>query len=260
MDYNEYNSNGNKKKINISGILGDRQKRAWLILSIYLLFIFILIAMVRSSYSNSNVESNKDSVSNNKELKDQKSEVNNEILKEEKDELDNLFSFIDQNNYNFDFVLNYNNDEYITKGKRYNNKFEFSYSNKEQSISFIGTETNLKMKKDDSYINIVFPYTYFNYFDNNLIKKIIRDSSYNEINKTYEITSSKLNNLLNLSKEENDLSINTIELETKNNRVVGIKIDFSNALKQIDSTENTAKISLNYSNFGLIDDFNASFE
>ena len=258
MDYNEYDSNGNKKKINIAAIISDKQKRAWLILGLYFIFIFFLIVLLRSSYSYENIEKNNKTESENKNEIIKEDEPKN-IEKDNLDELDNMFSFIDQNNYNFVFTLNYNNEEYVTNGKRYNNKFDFTYSNKDQSIYFVGTTNNLKMKKDDVFLSIVFPYTYFNYFDNDIIKKIIRNSTYNETSKIYEITSKKLNEILGHS-DTDDLSINTFELVTKNNKIVKINADFTKALATLDSSETNAKISLNYSDFGLIDDFNVTFE
>ncbi len=254
MDYNEYDSNGNKKKINFNTIINDKQKRAWLILGMYFIFIFAIIVLIRSNYSNNEQKESK------KETNEQIEETNNNKESEEKDELDKMFSYIDENNYNFKFMLNYNNEQLETIGKRYNNKFEFTYSNKGQSLYFLGTVSNLKMKKDDSYISIVFPYTYFNYFDNNVIKEIIRNSIYNYNSNKYEISSKKFNEILNHSATIDNDGINTIELITKNNKVVEIKVDFSSALAMIDPSETTAIISLNYYDFGLIDDFNISFE
>ena len=258
MNYNEYDSNGNKKKINIAEIISNKQKRAWLILGLYFIFIFFLIVLLRSSYSYENTEINNEAENENKDEIIKKDEPKI-IEKENIDELDEMFSFIDQNNYNFVFTLNYNDEEYITNGKRYNNKFDFTYSNKDQSINFLGTSSNLKMKKDDAFLSIVFPYTYFNYFDNDVIKKIIRNSTYNEISKMYEITSKRFNEILGHNATD-DLSINTLELVTKNNKIVNINVDFTNALKTLDSSETIAKISLNYSDFGLIDDFSITFE
>ncbi len=254
MDYNEYNSKGNKKKINISNILNDRQKRAWFILGAYFIIMLIIVAMLRSTYS-----SNKNKEPNNEvEETEEKNNQNNE--KKEKDELDNMFSYIDENNYSFHFKLNYNDEEYITNGKRNNNKFEFTYSNNNQDLYFLGTVGNIKMKKDDSIVSIVFPYTYFNYFDNDILKKVIRASTYNEENKKYEITSNKFNEVLGHNSATDDTNINTIELIVKNNKIVEINVDFSYALSTLDPSETKAIINLSYSDFGLIDDFNASFE
>ena len=258
MDYNEYDSNGNKKKSSIVDLFLDKQKRSLLIVVIYIVLIFFLVIFVRNSISKDYKDNSNDN-SNVIEVNEKVDENDNEKEVEEKvyDNLDEMFSFIDNNNYNFSFILDYNNDQFITEGIRYNNKYNFTYKNKDQILYFLGTVGNLKMKNNDRYTNIVFPYTYFNYFDNNLIKKVIRESNY--VDGKYEISTSKFNELLNYESSSKN-GLNTIELFTRNNKVVEIKIDFTDALSSITLNESLAVIDLKYSNFGLIDDFNVDFD
>ena len=259
MDYNEYDSNGNKKKNGIIDIFTDKQKRSLLIIGFYLVLIFFLIVAVRNANSK-DYKDNSNNIIDSEDKKETEEIVNVKEVEEKKvydDDLDEMFSFIDENNYNFSFVLNYNDDQFITEGIRYNNKYEFTYKNNDQVLYFLGTVGNLKMKNNDRYTSIVFPYTYFNYFDNNLIKKVIRESNY--VDGKYEISTSKFNGLLNYEPSSKN-GLNTIELVTKNNKVVEIRIDFTDALSSITLNDSLAVIDLNYSNFGLIDDFKADFD
>ena len=130
MNYNDYDSNGNKKDFNFTDLMTDKKQRSRLILGIYVVLIIILIIMIRVGNKSN---SSKDKVVKNNDV---------EEIKEEKpkDEYDELFSLIDGNNYEFRYSLTLDNDIYIAEGKRYSNKFNFTFVKEgEIPIEFLGT-------------------------------------------------------------------------------------------------------------------------
>lgn len=250
MNYNDYDSNGNKKKFNLLDIADSRQKRSILILAFYLIIIIILIVVVRISMKSNNEQPKEEEKIEEKELEPVK----------DKDNVDELFSFIDQNNYSFTFSFNSDGIDYVTTGKRYDNKYSFTFSNGEQVLTFLGTKGNIKiMNEDGSYMASNFPIVFMNYFDNELLKKIVRNSSV--VNGIYEITNEKIYEIIGRKVSGEDGSgINTIELNLKNNKVVGLVIDVTNAIKEDKTAPVMSKITLEYKDFGLIDDFDVSFQ
>ena len=256
MNYNEYDSNGNKKKFNFSDAINDKQQRARIILLIYFIFIVILIIFIRLSLSSSNNL-------NNEEIEEPNNNEEKVTYEEEdtkpKDDVDKMFSFIDQNNYNFKFTINYQEQEFIINGKRFNEKFEFTYTNGNEELYFLGSKDNLKLKREDDYSSVVFPYVYVNFFDNNELKNIIRNSIL--VDDVYQVSNEKINNLVTLKGNmDNNDAINTFSLLLRNNNVVGINIDCSNAISDFQDEEIVLKITLEYSDFGLVEDFELNFD
>ena len=236
---------------NLSSLFTEKKYRARLILGVYLVFFIVLISISRSSVSN-NKESNakKDIDENSSDV------VEKENEKEEKKDILPGFSFLSMNNYEFEYILHLNGEEYILLGKRFNDKLSFTVSNKDEKKEYLVSGNTVKMKENEMYVNTKLPYYYINYFDNDVIQNIIRDSE--KITDTeYEITNLKLSKYIDSSfkynNKEKDLK-NSVDLTFKNGNVVGIDFDLVNLFSDVDEL-NELKISLNYKNFGLIDDF-----
>lgn len=236
---------------NLSSLFTEKKYRARLILGVYLVFFIVLISISRSSVSN-NKESNakKDIDENSSDV------VEKENEKEEKEDILPGFNFLSMNNYEFEYVLHLNGEEYILLGKRFNDKLSFTVSNKDEKKEYLVSGNTVKMKENEMYVNTKLPYYYINYFDNDVIQNIIRDSE--KITDTeYEITNLKLSKYIDSSfkynNKEKDLK-NSVDLTFKNGNVVGIDFDLVNLFSDVDEL-NELKISLNYKNFGLIDDF-----
>ena len=256
MNYNEYDSNGNKKKFNLIDIINDKQKRSRAILLIYLVFFILLIIMVRFSLKSSlNNEANNNSVVDNNEIVTNNNQENIEKPNDNNDdELNEMFSDIDTNNYEFKYVVDIKDSVSTIVGKRYDDKFSFTLENSGSIIYFNGTSNYIKAKEseDGEYKLNGFPFVLVNYFDSNIIKKMINNSNLN--NGKFEISNETIGNLANkdLSNKE---AINTMEVYLKNNKIYKIELDFSNAVSTIMDESVNAKISLEYFNFGLIDNF-----
>lgn len=261
MNYNEYNSNGEKKKILFD--LKDKTSRSRIILFVYFLIFVFLIIFVRSNYkgnvnNNQNIDQNTDQNTSNN-VNNQNSIEKNDVEKKDntivkENEIDSMFSFIDSNNYEFKYTVSYNGVESVIIGKKYNNKYDFSLTNNDEIIFFNGTSNYIKVKtgENENYKSATFPYVLVNFFDSNILKEIINNS--NNIDGIYKIENSKLSKIIREElRNENDL--NEIELVKRNNKVVSINIDLTNAFSAYSKEKVSTKLKLEYYNFGLVDDF-----
>ena len=102
------------------------------------------------------------------------------------------------------------------------------------------------------------PYFYFNYFDVSLIKKIINSSVYYE--GKYQISSEALSNLTKNGVPMNGDSLNTITLRKENGTVVSMELDITNAVNGIMGNSEKTVISIEYRNFGQVENFNVDFD
>lgn len=257
MDYNDFDSNGNKKKSSFSFSMSDKQSRSRAILFIYIILIVLLVVVLRVNTSKP------------QKLKDKTKEEQNEDNKYYKDISENvleMFSLIDENNYNFKVSLEYNyKNEKITQlidGKRYNNKFDFSLTYDNEVIHFLGTENYIRAKQSEesSVVKAEFPYIFLNFFDNKIIERIISKAT--EIEGTYEITNEELVNIIdskNTSELDNQSVINKVILTIQNNKVTAFSIDYSNALSDYHDDNISAIVKVEYSDFGLVEDFSTEF-
>ncbi len=248
MNYNEYDGNGNKKKFDILEIINDRQKRSRFLLVLYLIIFIFFIIFIRLNINSSDID------------KDITKNTNKEIIKEETkikelEDSNNTFLFLDMNNYDFIFNINVKDSVSVIEGKRYNDKFSFTLNNNGNILYFNGVSNYIKAKEtiDGEYKLTGFPYVLVNIFDTNVIKELINNATLN--NDIYEIKTEEIGRIINYGTLNNGEAVNTIELIKKNNKVTEINLDLSNAISSYMNDSVTAKISLKYSNFGLIDDF-----
>ena len=255
MDYNEYDSNGNKKRFSFD--VKDKKTRSRFILLIYAMIFLFLIIFVRTNYKGVNV--NNESTSNNNNINNQENENkndkvdNNVDIENKESEINEMFSFIDLNNYEFKYTVSYNDTGTVIEGKKYNNKYDFSLSSDGSILHFNGSNSYIKAKIDDEDYKLVsFPYVLVNYFDNKVIEDIVINSDYKD--GFYEITNGKLGELIGEELNDSD-NINKIELITKNNKVVKINLDFTSAISSYSKENVVTKLTLEYSNFGLVEDF-----
>ncbi len=243
----------NNDDFNYSSLIFDKKYRARLILTIYGILFIILIIFLRINISNKNYGESNNEILNN-EIVDNNNEEN------ENSYIESLFSYIDLNNYNFEFKIYYNDNIYISSGKRFNRKYDFSLTDGNNIVNYLASGELVKIKQEDSYINSILPYFYINHFDNDVLKAILASSRQVSEN-SYEITNGILSSFVDSSYNlivGDDELLNTIELEVKNNIIVGINMDFTNLFNDYDEVS-SLKIALNYSDFGLIDDFDINF-
>ena len=244
MNYNEYDSNGNKKKFDFLDIINDKTQRSRFILFVYLVIFIVLIIVVRLNLKD---------VPENKEIEDNKEEVINNIEEEPVIKTNEDFSYIKLNNYSFIFDIKIVDTLSLIEGKRYNDKYSFTVSNNGDVLYFNGTKNYIRAKEEDGEYKLTgFPYILVDYFNNDLLISMIDNSTY--VDDRYEITNEKIGKLVNDSKIIGN-DINTITLIKKNNIVTQIVLDLSNAVSLYLNDNKEAIITLKYADFGLIDDF-----
>lgn len=246
MNYNDYDSNGNKKNFDFSKMMTDKQTKSRIILFAYLILIIGLIIMVRVNPKNSNKENNNNSPKNDKPIVEE-----NKIDAE----LNEMFSFIDGNNYEFKYTMTFGNDISLMEGKRYNKKINFKLKeNDNNPIEYIGTEDNISEVGNGNS-----PSASFNMFTTTFLKKVIKNATPKD--GVYEITNENLNKLMsNHVKINNKDDINTLELVMKNNKITEVHLDMSNLIGDYTGENKKALVVLEYYNFGLVDDFDINVD
>lgn len=243
------------KGFNFSDLFFDKTNRSRLILLCYLLLFVVLIVLIRTNTT--------DSLNNLEEENNLENDQNNNVendLSEEELEINKMFSYIDMNNYKFNYILYYNDDVYNIDGIRYDNKYSFELTNGANTLSYIASGETVKAKdKNDleaSFFITNFPYYYLNYFNNNILKNLLTKAKKVADNK-YEITNEELLDFVDGASNfviEDKEKANTIELELKNNIITNIYINMTNLFSFSEEIEKL-EVKLNYSDFGLIDQF-----
>lgn len=247
----KYNDDG----FSVGKIFTDKKYKARFILLLYVVFFIILGIGLRSSGS-IKLEKNEvrdDVIENEEENEETESEV------KEKVRIDG-FDFISGLNYDFEYKLNLNNDIFTVSGMRYNDKMSFTVTNNDEVVEYLADGGVVKLKKDNSFISSSLPYYYVNYFDSDVLQSIISQSEKVSDN-VYEISNLNLSLFIDSKfnyKLVNKDSKNRIETVMKNGKVVGLILDFASLFDNVEEL-NVLKIELNYSNFGLIDDFDVIF-
>lgn len=262
------------KGFDFSLLFTDKTYRARLILVVYLVVFIALIVFVRVGGSNSQNSMTNDSNKNN--IGNLVNDTNNNGNNVNNDENDNtvqdnyvkeLFSYINKNNYNFEFTIYRNSEVYKITGKRFNDKYDFDLSNGENIINYLDNGKKVMAKNfsldESEYQNAALPYFKINYFDNYVLMDIASMLIKNNTLEDAYIIENKY--LLDFSTDSSDdLSLdyfnkqNVINFVSSNNKITGIDMDLTNFVNNEDDT-NYYKISLKYYNFDLVDDFEVNF-
>lgn len=234
----------------------EAKNRSRLFLIIGVLIVGALIIGIRLTPSNYN--NNNKSKENIKEEKENESTQNNSNIK---NEINEMFYFLDGKNYEFKYELKYNDDIYVSTGKRVGEKLELSFSNNEQTLKFLSNGDITKVYREGEYTSSPLPFYYINYYDIDVLKLIINNSVKENENK-YIINTNTLANITNLNYDyivkDNDKYCSML-LELKNNKIVGMKLNLSNLFNSNEELK-TLEVSMEFNNFGIVDDFIINFE
>ena len=217
-----------KKKITFKDIITNQQYKAIASLIFYGCLILALIIFIRTTPESKN--SNTTNTNNGYTI------VETSI---------DGFQNIKMKNYNFKYTLKEGNDILVYEGKQFNDLISFTVGNKEYLY-----ENGLYLEKEnDKFILSDFSVKYFNFFDVDLIEKILSNSHYED--GEYSIDLKKLGLILenqDLNDSEKEVSI---FIEKKNNIITKLEFD----LLELSNDETEISLTLEYSNFNLIDDF-----
>lgn len=230
---NEFNnnSNNNEKKFKITDLITNKQYNAILNLVLGFGTIIILIIMIRLSGS---------SVPNN---------TNNNINNNGTQSVVSGFNDIKGKNFSFKYTLTENGKSVVYQGKERENKLLFTDTINKLEYYAIGDVVSVK--KGNDYVIGTNPSKYFNYFDVELVEKIISSAKVDEDD--YVISINDFSKLVSSDKSsEGDIYIN---LTKSNGIITKITFDLGEYAVLTDKNIKTSVLTLEYSNFNLIDDF-----
>lgn len=231
MDEFNNNSNNNEKKFKITDLITNKQYNAILNLVLGFGTIIILIIMIRLSGS---------SVPNN---------TNNNINNNGTQSVVSGFNDIKGKNFSFKYTLAENGKSVVYQGKERENKILFTDATNKLEYYVIGDVVSVK--KGNDYVIGTNPSKYFNYFDVELVEKIISSAKVDEDG--YVISINDFSKAVSSDKSaEGDIYIS---LTKSNGIITKITFDLGEYAVLTDKNIKTSVLTLEYSNFNLIDDF-----
>ena len=260
----KYNKEG---EFDVYELFSNEKYRARLVLGFYAILIAILVISLRTGSSSNNVV--KDDNPDKEPVETEKKEENDEgeegeegeeaETPEETDKFEKKFVYLLQNNYEFDYKLIMDSKTIASKGKRTDKEILFDVTSSDEKANCYGVDDTLKCNPEGKYQETDYPYFFFNYYDPEEIIEILKESKYNKEDNKYHIDNATLyyygDGSMDFSKVDKIENVdNTIELIEKNEKVVGIKMDFSNLFNNEDTGLEKVLLELNYSNFGFVDD------
>lgn len=219
-----------------SDIITNKQYRAIIILIFYFFLFLFLIISVRSSLN----KENKDEKDNN-----EKYTVNSKI---------EGFAPIKQSNFNYKYTLNVDGVNYIYEGKKYNKNDDFSLTVGKEKKYYTVIDDFTFQKRNNENILTEKPYYYIDFFNPTIIEQILLKATPKE-NDIYKITNINLDKILgNKIGIDNKLE-NNIILQYTDDIVTRIDIDYTNYIKYNGVNVKKVFLTLEYSNFGMIEEF-----
>lgn len=225
----------------IKELYKSKRGRALLFFLFYIIFFVIIISMIRSSY---NERPNYD---------DKESNINVEY------KLDG----IEKGNYHFTREENINGEITNFTGDKSNNRIEGVMTNNNTFYNYFIYDSINLIKTTDKYEITNELYHFNNITDDKTIKNIINKSTLiskteyetGNISYNYEVTTNTIDSILNNTNIDIDMPTNKITLEAnEEDEVIKITYDLSSYATYINNTPMTMSISINYSNFGEIED------
>ena len=228
-----------------------KKRNSRIILGIYIIFIIIVVIIIRTSTGTENNTTN-NSVENNTNTNEiVNNEINNNV--ENPEEVNNEFVLMNDKNYEFDINVSFEGTSHTSVGKIYENKIYFDYDD----LTIVsGTMNSVKAinKETKEEVQTRLPYAYFNYYDTNVIENIIEHSKL--VDGIYQISNKELAELINDNTVSSEEKMNYFTLNKKNGYVTGVVIDISNAASESMNKDTIVVVTIDYKNFGLVEDFN----
>lgn len=221
------NKNDEKKKFKISDLYNNKRYYAIANLIFYGILIICLIVIVRGTPDPITTKNNRNQNTNVVE-----SSVEG-------------FNNIKAKNFNFKYTVTKENVSITYTGKQYNNSVSFIESEKE----YFYQDGLFFEKENDKYVlNTDYNIEYFDFFNVDTIEKIISTSKLQD--EVLVISKDEINSILN----EEDKSIESIQIKLAKSNGIITKVEFE--LTESNNDQNKPIILLEYSDYGLIEEFN----
>ena len=170
---------------------------------------------------------------------------------------------IETGNYHFTREENINGEITNFTGDKSNNRIEGVMTNNNTFYNYFIYDSINLIKTTDKYEITNELYHFNNITDDKTIKNIINKSTLiskteyetGNISYNYEVTTNTIDSILNNTNIDIDMPTNKITLEAnEEDEVIKITYDLSSYATYINNTPMTMSISINYSNFGEIED------
>lgn len=226
-------NNDEKKKITVKDIFTNKQYKAIASLIFYGCVILALIVFIRTTPTQTQTINN----NNNSDTIVETSVPG--------------FQSIKHKNFNFKYILEDGENKTVYEGKQSNNAISFLETSESlpEKKEFFYEDGLFFEKENEKYVLSKFKINYFNFFDVDLLEKIISNSEIDE--DEYIISVEKFGKIIgdtSLTDPDKEISIS---MEKKNNTITKIELDLS----ELSADLTSIFLDLEYSNFNLIDDF-----
>lgn len=161
---------------------------------------------------------------------------------------------LSNNNFEYSYSLVVDDTNYLYSGKKKDNKESFTLAIDNVIKNYYLVDDIALVKSGNQWVLSDHPSLYFNYFDTSLIKEIVKRSKFSKENDMFEITTSSILELFDPLAGEAKDSLNTISLVYRNQTLASIEMDISNLAKHYTPDIQSAKLSLNYLKFDVVEE------
>lgn len=225
-----------EKKFSIKEIITNKQYRAIVILAVYFIVFALLIFSIRLSTPNRD------------KRKDDEKPV----------EVFEGFEKIVANNFNYEYNIKIDEDEYLYTGKKYDKKEKFILKTNNEELEYY-IEDNIALRKEnEKYVLVDRPTYIFDYFDTALLNQILLKAALNtKESNSYKISNNKLDKILEEGKNSETNDFNYITVFYQNKTITKIVLDFTNYSLYLGNLNASVIITLEYKDFNLVEDFEA---
>lgn len=240
--------NTSSKLENVKELLGDPRKRAIIFFAFYFVFFFVLISMVRSAPPKS---------------EEAPSSTNKPSSTEQED----------LNEINYQFIYTIKEDEKTTtySGKAYHKKENFTEIKDGKVSSYYKLGDHYFKKENGKYESVSNPYIYQAFLDLKALEKLLEkeESIVNGNTTTYQVPVIDLLEFYDKDLEYDGFTIasipdDTFQVVKENNHITKVECSLSNMIQYDTSMKeekiNSLTITLEFLEFGMVDDFNIEDE
>lgn len=225
----------------------NERQHAIKMLTIYGIFIIIIIAVVRTTPINEK-ETPKQSTKKIEPKVEEKAEEKVEVKKTVEYDV----------NYSYSYKITFDNQIENYLGKKVDEKEKFSYIKDGITFEYAILNDNYLLLENGTYHVTDKLNTYFKYCD---IEKIIsltsnEESVLSENKYTYNISNTKLADIFGDSIIVNNNNLNQIEIVLDSNNLKTINMNFSNYITSVLDSNHSLIINMEFANVGTTEDFN----
>lgn len=220
-----------------SDLVSNKQYRAIIILIFYFFLFLVLIMSVRNSTpkENSATKENVEQTVASSKIKG--------------------FSPIKDSNFNYKYTLNIDDVYYIYEGKKYKKNDNYTLASGTTNQTYTTIDEFTFESRNNENVLVDKPYYYIDFFDPTILEKVLI-KAIGKDNNIYTITNIDLDHILGNKVGIDDRGENNILLQYTNDIVTRIDIDYTNYAKYNGAKVSKVFLTLEYSDFGIIEEFN----